>query len=1062
MNIFTGLFRLSFVIAILFVLMFSSCFARNTQLYEGLFSEGQTLMEQGKYEKALVKFNEGLKLSQANKTMEAEVSFLEKIAQTYRKMRKYDKSIETYERTTSLYIKLKNLKRARISYSAMGSIYMSRNNYKKSLDYMNKALLIARLSKDKGEIGRALGNIANVYYLMGSYDSAARCYKGSIDLLIQTGDYINLEINIGNLGNVYSSRGDYKRAITFYSRSLEMAEKIKNPDALSRNLGNLGIAYSNLQEHEKGMDYLNKALKIARDSKLKKREVLWLGSIGNAYSRMGKKSEALVTFQEAVRKAKEIDDQWSVVNYQGNIGIIYLNTGEFRKAMQLFFNALDYAEKIGDKKSEANFLCNIGIVYENLGLLNQSLQYHRRALEKAREMGDKYSEGTFLGNIGNVYKQAGDHQKSEAYYRQALDIAVELDDLKGQGINLGNLGNSCFDQKKFKEALNYYEKALKIAMKTQNPIDEGIRLGNMAGAYRELGDFNKSLDFYNRALRLATQSGNTQSIILQYLGRGLTFEKLNKTDNAIADLVKAVEMVENVRGDLGVEEYKNSFSNRYIFIYEELIELLMLRNRSKDAMEYAERAKARSFLDIVGKSDSIKNKAKDKTLAEKELQLLSKIRELEKKLYTLPEDQRMEVSAEIKKTQKKHSEILEKLKINDSEYASLITVTPSSLENIRKTLHPDEVLVEYFTTENKTLVWIMSKDGFDSLTLSADSETVEKDVKDLREALQPENLKDTGAVAVKSCNKKLAQFHSKYYAPIENIIKKNSPTRGNIKRIIIIPHGMFHLVPFSALADFNGKYLIDKYEILTEPSASSFVLFRKRDKRKTGKFTGYALGNIDVNFNKTGNKNTQENRGGNSAISDDFNTFPPELRSDFKPLPGTKKEAEDISGEYRSKNQLADCYIEKDFTTRKVFETAPKAAVLHFATHGFISGRAKGRFSGLITADGFIYMMDIFKWKLNADMVVLSACKTGLGEVSVGDDVASLSRAFMQAGADNLIATLWSVQDDATRQLMVEFYREILTGSPIPTSLRNAQLKLKKQYPHPSFWSGFVVYGRGE
>lgn len=1019
-------------------------------------------MKQGKYAESLEKFNEGLRICQSNKTEQLEAAFLEKIGLTYRKMKEYEKSIETYERTASLYGKLKDLQRERRAYSAIGSIYMSTNNYEKALEYMNQALRVARLSRDKKEIGGTLGNIANVHYLTGNYDSAIRCYESSIDLMKETGDFLNLEINIGNLGNVYSARGDYKKAIALYSHSLEMAKTLKNPDELSRNLGNLGIAYSNIQDHEKAMDYLNKALKIARESKLEKREVLWLGSIGSVYSRMGKKSKALEIFQETVRKAKEIDDQWSVVNFQGNMGIIYLNSGEYLKAMKLFLNALEYAEKIGDKKSEANYLCNIGIVYENLDLLNQSLHYHRRALEKAREMGDRYSEGIFLGNIGNVYKQAGDHKKSEGYYGQALNIAVELDDLKGQGINLGNLGSACFDQKKFKEALDYYEKALEIARKTKNPLDEGTRLGNMAGAYRELGEFNKSLDFYNRALQLTTQCGNAQNSVQQYLGRGLTYEKLNKIDNAIADLVRAVEIVENVRGDLGVEEYKNSFSNKYILIYDELIELLMLRNRPRDAMEYAERAKARSFLDIVGNSDFIKDKAKDKEPAEKELQLLSKIRELEKRLQSLPEDQSMDVISEIKKTQKEHSEILEKLKIKDSEYASLISVNPSSPEDIRKTLQPDEVLVEYFTTENKTLVWIMTKDGFDSLTLPADSGIVEKDAADLRYALEPENLKDTGADETASCNEKLSQFHLKYFAPIEDIINKNAKNDGKIKRLVIIPHGGFHLVPFAALVDSNGKYLIDKYEILTEPSASSFVLFRIREKKNPGKFVGYALGNIDMSFNETGNGGTRENRGGNSDISDSGSIFPQEFRSGFAPLPGTKRETEEISREFRSRNKTADCYMEKTFSTQKVFETAPAAGVLHFATHGFISGRAGGKFSGLITADGFIYMMDIFKWKLNAEMVVLSACKTGMGEVSGGDDVASLSRAFMQAGADNLIATLWSVQDDATRQLMVEFYKEILKGTAIPTSLRNAQLKLKKQYPHPTYWSGFVVYGRGE
>ncbi len=1053
MNIFRGHLQFSSVMAILFIVMTSTCYAADIQQNEKILAEGESLFRNGKYPEALVKFNEGLKLSQADKTKEMEAVFLERIGLTYRRMGKYNESINTYEKSGSLYKQHRNFQGARRAYTAIGSIYMSMNNYKKSLEYFDQALLIARLSGSKREIGRALGNMGNIYYLQGKYDKSVWCYEGAINLNRESNDHINLEINICNLGNVYSGRGQYRKAIEIYSQSLKMAEKTNEADAICRNLGNLGIAYSNLMEHEKGLDYLNKALKIARDSKLEKREILWLGSLGNAYSRMGKNSEAVNKYEEAAGKAKKIGDQWSVVNYQGNIGIIYLNTGEYRKAMKLFLTALEYSEKIGDKKAEASFLCNMGIIYENLGLLNQSLQYQMKALAKAKEMGDRYSEGVYLGNIGNIYKQSGDHKKSEEYYKQALDIASELEDLRGQGMNLGNLGNACFDQKKFKESIEYYEKALEIARKSCNPISEGIRLGNMAGAYRELGQYKKALELYNTALPLTTGLGNNQSSIIQYVGRGLTYEKLNRLDDAIADMVKAVEIVETVRSDLGIEEFKNSYSNRYIYIYYELIELLMMKNRIQDALEYAERAKARSFLDVVGKSDSITEKAKDRELAEKEVSLLSLIRELEKKIYSVPQEQTADILIEIKKVQKEHQEVLEKLKIKDSEYASLISVNPSSPEEIKKSLQPGEVLVEYFTTNNATIVWILTKNSLDSYSIDADSDTVAKDVKKLREALEPVSDKDMGADGIKACNELLGKFNSRYFAPIEEIINKERADKGKANRLIIIPHGEFHLVPFAALIDSNGKYLVDKYEILTEPSASSFVLFRRRSGKSQGKFAGYALGNVDVDF---GSKdNASQNRGVDEML-------PSMFRSGFKPLPGTKKETEEISKEYISKHKSVDCYIEKDFTTKKVFETVPNAGVLHFATHGFVSGKAKGKFSGLITADGFIFMMDIFKWKLNADMVVLSACKTSVGEVSEGDDAATLSRAFMQAGANNLIATLWSVQDEATRELMVEFYKEILAGATKSASLRNAQLKLKKQYPHPTYWSGFVVYGRGQ
>jgi len=144
-----------------------------------------------------------------------------------------------------------------------------------------------------------------------------------------------------------------------------------------------------------------------------------------------------------------------------------------------------------------------------------------------------------------------------------------------------------------------------------------------------------------------------------------------------------------------------------------------------------------------------------------------------------------------------------------------------------------------------------------------------------------------------------------------------------------------------------------------------------------------------------------------------------------------------------------------------VRKAAPTAGYIHFATHGFINNSFNGEYSGLVTADAPIFILDIFNMALNSRIVVLSACETGLGKLSEGDELVSLSRAFMQAGADNLAATLWKVEDRTTRDIMIAFYKNLLQGRTPQESLRQAQLEVMKKRPNPFLWGPFIIYGKG-
>ena len=1045
----------TFFLTILFILIFTCpSFSQDVSSPGKLMEEGDKFYQQQNYKDALDKYREGLLKTQ--KVSKEKAEFLEKVAKTHHRMKQLDKAVESYKQAVSIYRRLRNLKKARKILTSISNIYIEKNDYNKSVEYLEEALFFARLTKSSSEIGRAYGNMGNGYYRVGKYKAAITCLRRAIRNFEKIQDITHLEIYTCSLGAVYSSKGEFKEAIKSFEKSLALAKSLKKEKAIGRNLGNLGITYSHLQEYTKSLKYLNEALEIARRLKNKKREMLWLGSMGNVLNRMGKNTKALKYYTDSIKIADEIDDKWSKINYTGNIGIIYLDTGEFRKALINFKKAFEFSKKIGDKRSEVVFLGNIALVYSNLGLHSKSLTYSKKALKLAKEMGDKVSEGTYLGNMGNLYRAVGKPEKAEYYYREALAIALKTGDLKGQGINLGNLGNIYVEYKKYDKAIRYFQEALDIAIKNKNDRDRGIRLGNLANAYRLSGKLEKALEYFDRAIEITTNLENRRNLIPQYYSRGLTYRDMKKLDNAIEDIEKAIKIIEDIRGSLALEEYKSSYSDLHYNIYGTLIELLIERGKSREAFEYSERAKARSFLDVLGNDTILKETAKDKNLAEKELELLSKIRTMERDIYNSDKNPSGILLRKLKKARKEHQVVLEQLKLTDEEYTFLISVNPSSIEEIKKHLNSDEVLVEYYYNNNKIFAWIITKDTFNQVTIPYDPAILNKEVKELRKLLEF-SRKSKNKGDYRECRAKLSLFYSRYFLPADKIIDKISQNDSSkIKRLIVIPYGQMHMVPFSACIDSHGKYLVNKYEILTEISASSFVLFRKRKNDSPDKFIGFALGNFQLKA-----KNTKQSS--SSAISRGINEelLSTEIRAGFKPLPGSKKETEEISSAFKEKGIPEESYIEKEFIIKNVLKKAPVSGILHFATHGVQSGKYRGRFSGLLASDGFIYLMDIFKLKLNSSLVVLSACNTSAGEIDYGDNMVSLSQAFLQVGADNLVATLWSIEDEATRELMGEFYREILAGKSIPGALRTAQLKTQKKYPHPVYWAAFVVYGRG-
>jgi len=465
-----------------------------------------------------------------------------------------------------------------------------------------------------------------------------------------------------------------------------------------------------------------------------------------------------------------------------------------------------------------------------------------------------------------------------------------------------------------------------------------------------------------------------------------------------------------------------------------------LRNANlEQAFNYVERSRARAFLDqfangpinfrmgvsteLLQREETLK--AKIAALRTQLNQLLTQERSLQHqiailrtqlvKLRSHPSDQ-LDTEAiatlqnQLTTFEKDYTNLLTELKLQSPEAASLVGVDVASLEEIQSLLDANTTLVEYFVTKQRTLAFIITRNTFQTATIKVNREDLTNKIEAFRRFASLKNPHP----------KSLQQLYGWLIAPLKSHL--------NTSQLAIVPHGVLHYLPFAAVTDGN-RYLCDDYTITTLPSASILRFLPQKRKPSTG--TLLALGN-------------------------------PTTTAPLPTLHFAEQEVNAIASLYGTQSLIGAAATES-----VVFSQAGSAEILHLSTHGEFN-KYNPLFSTLHLAadlehDGRLEVHDIYALDLTkvTNLVVLSACQTQLGELSRGDEVVGLNRAFLYAGTPSVIATLWSVQDNTTALLMKRFYTHLRSGIALAQALRQAQIEVRAEYPHPYYWAAFVLTGDG-
>ena len=820
------------------------------------------------------------------------------------------------------------------------------------------------------------------------------------------------------LGLLYKNLQDYPKAIDYYQQSLAIAQEIKdseleaivqkqlsdvqirsNPQkAQADRLLEQGVEQFQTSEFTAALQSWQQALQIYREIKYRKGESLSLQGIGLAYLNLGDYLKAMKYHQQSLKIAREIKYRQLEGQPLQGIGLAYYHLGDYLKAIEYHQQSLKIARKIKDRQLEGQSLGNIGLAYLDLGDYPKAIEYYQKGLKIAREIKYRQWEGQLLGNLGVAYRKLGDYPKTIEYHQQSLKIARKIKDRQLEGQSLGNIGIVYNDNLgDYPKAIEYHQQSLKISREIKYRLGESRSLGNLGNAYRKLGNYPKAIEYQQQSLKIAQEIKDRLGEAQLLNNLGLTYYKKRKLTLAQSNLFEGIKIYESLRGKELKDSQKVTFFDTQRSTYRTLQQVLIAQNKTETALEISERGRGRAFVELLAS------------------RLSSNIKE---QSPTPPNIN------QIKQIAKAQNSTLVQYSIiyDDSKESELyIWVIKPTGEVTFRTAD----LKPLWQKENTTLSELVSTTR-KSLGVSDDERSIfsAKVKNPLNEKIQRESLQ---------------KLHQLLVKPIADLL----PTDPN-QRVTFVPQEDLFLVPFPALIDSKGKYLIEKHTILTAPAIQVLELTRQQQKRI-----------------KTLPKSSRKNAliVGNPTMPS-FNTKYGESGKQLSSLPGAKREAEAIAPLFNTTALTGD-----EATETAIKAKLPQAGLIHLATHGLFDD-FQGLQSSIALApssqdNGLLTASEILDIKLNADLVVLSACNTGRGRIT-GDGVIGLSRSLISAGVPSVLVSLWSVPDSPTASLMTDFYQNLSKNPDKATALREAMLTRMKQHPNPRDWAAFTLIGEAE
>ena len=856
-------------------------------------------------------------------------------------------------------------------------------------------------------------------YVQARYAEALQRFEWALACFREVGDRAGEGNVLSNIGRVYYGQGRYGEALDYYQQALAIRREVGDRANEGTTLNNIGGVYHDQGRYGEALDYYQQALAIRREVGDRAGEGITLNNIGLVYRHQGWYGEALDYYQQALAIGREVGDRAGEGITLNNIGLVYDNQGRYGEALDYYQQALAIVREVGDRVAEGATLNNIGAVYDSQGRYGEALDYYQQALAIGREVGDRAGEGATLSNIGLVYGDQGRYGEALDYYQQALAIGREVGDRAGEGTTLNNIGLVYYHQGRYAKALDYYQQALAIVREVGDRAGEGTTLNNIGAVYRGQGRYGEALDYCQQALAIVREVGDRAGEGINLNDIGLVYGDQGRYGEALDYYEQAMEVFESLRTVAGSEAGRAGFIAQYADLYQRTVALYHQQGQDAQAFQTSERGRARVFLDSLATGHVELSDQQAATLLAREQETYAARQAAQDALAAarafVPPDPPLVagLEAQLAAAEQQHAAALAAIETRGDQLAALVPGRGAvpELADVQALLPDQTALLSYQDLSDQgTLAFILTRDSFTVVNLPQATPTnLRTAIDDLYQWLNRDNPHPLP----------LQKLHAWLVAPLAQHL--HTPFVG------LIPHQLLHYVPFAALTD-GETYFGQQHILFTLPSASAlpFIQANASDTPGTGALV-------------FGNPETEE--------------------PGLLPLLRSAAEAQAVA-----EGLGAAVYTGREASEARLRRQVGGRGVVHLAAHGGYNVVAP-LYSAIHLApgdgqDGRLEAHEVYGLDLGqTDLVVLSACRSNVGELSAGDELVGLTRAFFYAGAPTVIASLWSVDDAATEKLMVAFYRQWREGMGKAEALQAAQAEVQKTHPGPFYWAAFVLSG---
>ncbi len=927
----------------------------------------------------------------------------------------------------------------------LGRVYQSLKNFPKAQEAFTEAAKLADQQGQDKEFFLASWGLAEALHSAGAFEQALAPYQAALDRLHRGTSKADAKTE----GGILLAKAKILRWLTRYEEAIEhfhaAASKFQESRDVSDEAGvlvELGDLFSWLVDFKTSAEYYKEAAQLYKRDGSVLKQVRVLASLAEVYWFGGgmPAGEVVKNLQDGKTLLDSISASWPSDPLNLLVQMAKEREETFWKEPERFIKQLgDEAQRL-DREAQ---IANAYLVF----VLDQT---SRSLAELKRQIPDITDE--YLLAAGMLYQKWGMIQLSEGRPQEALEPLWR-----------GNLYH--FSAPRSRDLM------VELAKDWYFIADASLQEGNYGLALH-----------YLRLVEIAAQFLRTPEIYRVYAARARTLERMGQIDAAVSYYRQAVLTLESVQSLQGTDDVRIGVLEGTSHIYSGFAKLLLdLATRTgredllREAFLVTEAGKARGFLDMLGKSRARYLPGEVGQLARKSEEIRQQITRIQDRLRTLNVDRKEETDLldRIDALRQTWRTLIREAARQDPKYAQIAFPSPTSIAQVQAALDSESVVLEYSIAPDRTTLWIISKDklftypirGLDALpALKPFLETLQEPI------LSGDELSRHVALG--------EELYAGLIGPAEHLIRDK-------KHLIFVPDGVLYYLPFEALIALHAgearpqslldvPYLIKQFQVSYVPSSSVLVQQRSDRPGKQGQAPLPLLAFGDPLYAE------REPHGGGTD-------FPgaglPELALrgvTLEPLKFSGEEVEQIAGIMGVPVDSNHINLRERATLERLHELdLSQYRIVHFATHAVMGDDIRWTSQPALVLSypagkqkpDLLRLTDIFALKLNAELVVLSACETGLGRLRKGEGIVGLTRAFLYAGASSVVVSLWKVEDQSTSLLMEQFYRRLKQGESRAEALRQAKLELfgrttdleesgiKQSLAPPFFWAAFILVG---